>query len=124
MSTYRQKLGRTGEDLAAKFLERKGYRILVRNYRKGCGEIDLIARDGECLVFVEVKTARSEEFGHPVQKVDARKQAQLGRVATAYFQEYGLENQESRFDVVTVVFRGGKATIQHYENAFWLEASP
>ena len=124
MSGYRQKLGKTGENLAAQFLQRKGYQILERNYRKYRGEIDLIARDGNCLVFVEVKTARSREFGHPVLKVDRRKREQLGKIAMAYYQEHELEDQESRFDVVTVVFRGGKAEIEHFENAFWLEAPP
>ncbi|HHM23488.1 MAG TPA: YraN family protein [Bacteroidetes bacterium] len=124
MTDYRQKLGRKGEELAAEFLQRQGYRILERNYRRYRGEIDLIARDGNCLVFVEVKTVRGQRFGHPILKVDRRKREQLGRIALAYFQEHELFDQESRFDVVTVQFLGGEPVIEHWKNAFWLEAPP
>ncbi len=124
MSSYRQKLGKQGEDLAEQFLRRKGYEILERNYRRYRGEIDLVAKDQNCLVFVEVKTARSASFGAPVYRVDERKKRQLGRIAMAYYQQYELYDQDSRFDIVTVTFAGGQAQIEHIENAFWLEAPP
>ena len=122
MSNYRQKLGKQGEELAEKFLSKKGYEILERNYRKYRGEIDLIAKDQDCLVFVEVKTAKSDRFGPPIFRVDARKKKQLGKIAMAYYQEKELFDQDSRFDVVTVTFSGGQPIIEHIENAFWLEA--
>ena len=122
MSTYRQKLGKQGEELAERFLRQKGYEILERNYRRFRGEIDLIAKDQAYLVFVEVKTARSSQFGPPIYRVDGRKKNQLGRIALAYYQEHGLVDQDSRFDIITVTFAGGQAQIEHIENAFWLEA--
>ena len=122
MSNYRQKLGKHGEELAEMFLSKKGYEILERNYRKYRGEIDLIAKDQEYLVFVEVKTARSDRFGPPIFRVDARKKKQLGKIAMAYYQEKELFDQDSRFDVVTVTFSSGQTNIEHIENAFWLEA--
>ncbi|HDL17695.1 MAG TPA: YraN family protein [Bacteroidetes bacterium] len=121
MDNYRQKLGKIGEDLATKHLQQKGYEILVRNYRRYRGEIDIIARDGNCLVFVEVKTARSRRFGPPVLRVDQRKKKQLGKIAMAYYQECDLYDQDSRFDIVTVTFQNGVAKIEQIENAFWLE---
>ena len=122
MSNYRQKLGKHGEELAEMFLSKKGYEILERNYRKYRGEIDLIVKDQEYLVFVEVKTARSDRFGPPIFRVDARKKKQLGKIAMAYYQEKELFDQDSRFDVVTVTFSSGQTNIEHIENAFWLEA--
>jgi putative endonuclease len=122
LSNYRQKLGRQGEDLAEQFLRQKGYQILEKNYRKYRGEIDIIAKDQDYLVFVEVKTARSDRFGPPIFRVDARKKKQLGKIAMAYYQEKELFDQDSRFDVVTVTFTGDQTNIEHIENAFWLEA--
>lgn len=121
MDNYRQKLGKTGEELAAKYLQNKGYEILVRNYRRYRGEIDIVARDQDCLVFVEVKTAKSRRFGPPVLRVDQRKKKQLGKIAMAYYQEHDLYDQDSRFDIITVTFQGGIAKIEQIENAFWLE---
>ncbi|HDI52242.1 YraN family protein [candidate division KSB1 bacterium 4484_219] len=114
-------LGRKGERLAADFLQKKGYQIVERNYRGYRGEIDIIAQDGNYLVFVEVKTGRSQRFGDPIWRVDRRKQRQLGKVALAYFQEKDLQEQDCRFDVITVTFTDGTPQITHIENAFWLE---
>lgn len=122
MSDYRQKLGKKGEKIAEQFLRHKGYEILETNYRKYRGEIDIIAKDREYLVFVEVKTARSDRFGPPIFRVDARKKKQLGKIAMAYYQEKELLDQDSRFDIITVTFSGGQSKIEHIENAFWLEA--
>ena len=122
MSDYRQKLGRKGEELAAKHLLGKGYKILEKNYRRFRGEIDLIAKDKNYLVFVEVKTARSISFGPPVYRVDKRKKRQLGKIARAYYQHHKLYDQDSRFDIVTVTFVEDKVEIEHIINAFWLES--
>ncbi len=118
----RKKLGQQGEELAARYLQAKNYRILERNYRRARGEIDIVAQQDDTLVFVEVKTARSDSFGPPAAWVDAKKQAQLGQVALHYLQENEIENMDCRFDVVAIHARSGKWEIQHIENAFWLTA--
>ena len=123
MSTHRQLLGRKGEEIAERFLIQKNYEIIQRNYRRYRGEIDLIAKDGDCLVFVEVKSVSSDRFGSPINKVNEQKRKQLGKLAMAYYQEFDLFDQDSRFDIVTVIFNGSKYIVDHIENAFWLENS-
>ena len=98
----RQALGRRGEDLAAAQLVRDGYRVVDRNYRCPLGEIDLVARDGESVVFVEVKTRSSRAFGTSAEAVSRSKQARLLRLADCYLRERGLGNPPCRFDVVAV----------------------
>jgi putative endonuclease len=97
--------GRRGEDLAHRFLQRQGYTVVARNYRppSGAGEIDLVAWDGATLVFVEVKTRASEEFGTPDRAVDAEKVKRLLRAARAYAHRAGVEMERARFDIVSVV---------------------
>ena len=121
MSSHRQILGKKGEEAAEKFLIQKGYQVLQRNYRRYRGEIDLIAQDGDCLVFVEVKSGASDKFGSPIHKVDLRKQRQLGKIAMAYYQEHDLFDKDCRFDIIIVFYSGNQTTIDHIENAFWLE---
>lgn len=104
-------------------MKAKGYKILGRRLRIGLrDEIDLIARDGEVLVFVEVKTRRTEAFGRPVESVDRRKRHALSRAATRYLARL-RQPVCFRFDVVEVVGRQGDATptIRHIENAFMLD---
>ncbi len=117
-----KQLGRAGEEAAAAYLRDKAYRILERNYRWARGEIDIVAEDGDTLVFVEVKTARSDRFGPPEGWVDRRKQAQLGQVALHYLQEREITDRDCRFDVVAVRTDGRRWRFHHIENAFWLEA--
>jgi putative endonuclease len=112
--------GKRGEEEARKYLESKGYRILERNFRAERGEIDLITMDGDTLVFVEVKAGMPGNFGEPEDRVDVRKQKQIGKVALAYLTEKHLENADCRFDVVSVVQKHGRTTIRHIEDAFWL----
>jgi putative endonuclease len=97
--------GRLGEDMAHRFLQSRGYRVVARNYRpaSGSGEIDLVAWDGPTLVFVEVKTRSSEEFGTPDRAVDAEKEAFLGRAARDYARRAGVPAGQMRFDLVSVV---------------------
>lgn len=97
--------GRLGEDLAHRFLRRKGYTVVARNYRpaSGAGEIDLVAWDGPALVFVEVKTRASEEFGAPERAVDREKEKRLLRAARSYAHRAGIEMERTRFDIVSVV---------------------
>ncbi len=95
----RKETGRSGEDAAVRYLEQQGYSIIERNYRLRIGEVDIIARDGEYLVFIEVKTRRGRNFGSPFEAVDARKQRQICKVALSYL--HGKEIPV-RFDVVAV----------------------
>jgi len=94
--------GQTGEDLAVRYLENLGYTIVERNYRKRIGEIDIIARDGECLVFIEVKTRSNRRFGSPFDAVDFRKQQQISRVALAFMTQHRFGEVPVRFDVIGV----------------------
>ena len=113
-------LGPHGEDVAVTFLQKQGIEILQRNYRCPRGEIDVVAREGSTLVFVEVKTATTGEFGPPEGWVDSRKQRQVGRIAAAYLQEHRVADTDCRFDVVTVMGRQDPS-INHIRNAFWIE---
>lgn len=113
-------LGDAGERRAARYLRAQGYRILARQYRTAFGEIDLIALDGQCIVFVEVKTRRSRAAGLPEEAVDGAKQAQLTRLALAYLKRRGLLDRAARFDVVAILWSEGarEPQIVHYRNAF------
>ena len=97
--------GRVGEDLAHRYLRRQGCTIVARNYRtqSGSGEIDLVAWQRETLVFVEVKTRDTEEFGAPDRAVDADKQRHLRTAARDYARRAGVEWERTRFDIVSVV---------------------
>ena len=124
MSEKRIALGRKGEDLAASALDRKGFRILARNYRRSFGEIDIIARDGNCVAFVEVKTRRAAGVYTPAEAVTRRKQVQIARVAQEYLAANRLLDTPSRFDVVTVVIEAdGSHRIEHFADAFNLPES-
>jgi putative endonuclease len=119
----RKEIGLLGEKLAADFLRRKGYRILERNVRVGRGEIDLIALDGETLVFVEVKTRKGLGFGHPSEAITHRKRRQLSKLALLYMQRRGMVDLNGRFDVISVLIPPkGKPTVEHIENAFELDS--
>jgi putative endonuclease len=111
----RKATGRSGEDLAAQHLEQQGYTILERNYRLRIGEVDIIARDEEYLVFIEVKTRRSRRFGSPFEAVDARKQQQIVKIASAYLQGKELP---VRFDVVAVHLNEQGVRVEVLKNAF------
>ena len=94
--------GADGERLAAQYLERRGYRILEHNYRTRMGEIDLIAKDGGTLVFVEVKARTDERFGGPAEAITKAKQARIGRLAQQYLAARRLADRLCRFDVVLI----------------------
>ena len=97
--------GRMGEDLAHRYLRRHGCTVVARNYRarSGSGEIDLVAWHGKTLVFVEVKTRASDEFGAPDRAVDAEKQANVERAARDYARRTNIDWEKTRFDIVSVV---------------------
>lgn len=102
MSRDRKRLGREGEDRAARFLKKKGYRVLERNYRAPYGEIDLIAMHQGELVFVEVKTRASDSFGAPELAVNSRKQERMVKAALGYLRHKNLHQVPCRFDVVAI----------------------
>lgn len=111
-------LGGRGENMAARFLSGLGYKIMIRNYRSPAGEIDIIARDGDTLVFVEVKT-RSYDEPTPEEQVNAAKRHKLTKVAKSYLSRYGFPPPPARFDVVAVIWpTGGEAQIRHIRSAF------
>jgi len=118
LSKQRINLGKSGEDLAAKVLQKKGLKIITRNFRNKFGEIDIIAKDNETLVFVEVKTRASARFGLPEEAVTEAKQQQVIRVASSYLSQHKLLNVPVRFDVVAITIKGGKPEINHLVSAF------
>lgn len=115
-------LGRSGEDLAARILQQRGWRILDRNYRAGRKEIDLIARRGRTVAFVEVKTRTGPEFGDPLAAVTSKKRAEIARVARDWVARHGRPGYHYRFDAVAVVWeRGRRPRIRHVEDAWRLD---
>jgi putative endonuclease len=114
-------LGQRGEAAAARFLRRKGYKIIARQDRDMFrGEIDLVAVDGRTIVFVEVKTRRSLNTGHPAESVHDDKQRRLTRLALSYLKRHELLEYSARFDVVAVTWpdTARKPTLEHFPNAF------
>lgn len=111
-------IGKKGEQIAKVFLESKGYLILEQNWRYSKAEIDIIARDEECLVFVEVKTRSYGFFGSPEEFVNAKKQKLIIKAASSYMEQIGHE-WEIRFDVVSVMIHQGTPTINHFRDAFF-----
>jgi putative endonuclease len=114
----RIRTGRQGETLAARFLEKAGYLIVERNYRCLFGEMDLVARDDRTVVFVEVKTRRSDRFGLPQSSVGLKKQKKLSQVALHYLQQRHLSPCEARFDVIAVRIGPEGEGVEHIKNAF------
>ena len=104
--------------MAAEYLAGKGLSILARNYRYDRAEIDLVCRDGDELVFVEVKSRRSLQFGDPEDSVTEFKQDQLRKAAEGYCQEFLLDDQYYRFDIIAIVRGEGTTTIRHLQDAF------
>ncbi len=115
----KKSFGSKGEDLACAYLKKNGYAIVERNYRYGHGEIDIVAKDGATLVFIEVKARTNLEFGRPEFAVTKSKQMQIRKIAEAYLYEKEIKDTECRMDVVAILFlRGGKPDINHIVNAF------
>ncbi len=115
-----QPLGKRGEVAAARFLQRLGYLIVARGERDMLGELDVIAIDHRTVVFVEVKTRKSHDAGHPAEAVGEAKQRRLTRLALGYLKRHDLLEHQARFDVVAVTWPSTKKrpTIEHYINAF------
>ena len=120
MTQERLSLGKMGEDLAIDQLRALKYKIIERNFRCALGEIDIIAREKDTLVFVEVKTRRTRDFEGPAAAVNQRKQRQLSRVALTYLNQKKLAETPARFDVVAVELIPPGPRIEVIRNAFEL----
>lgn len=118
MTRHRSNLGKMGEDLAVRELERRGYAILARRYRRRGGELDIIARDGATLVFVEVKTRDGDAFGEGADAVTSLKQRRMTQVAVDYMMRHHLAGVACRFDVVSIRVDAGQPSIEVVQNAF------
>ena len=115
----KRKLGRRGEDIAAAHLSRQGYAILARNWRCPHGELDIVAREGETLTFVEVRARRGDRLGTPEESITPAKQSRLVELAQTYLQETGQTDQDWRIDVVAIEmgWRGEVKRINLIRNA-------
>ena len=111
---YRVKAGRGYERLAARYFEQNGFKVVKQNWRAGRREIDLIVHKDNLVVFVEVKSASSRKFGHPAERVDKRKMANLIQAAQQYLIDNNIENCDVRFDVVTFI----DGQLEHFPAAF------
>jgi putative endonuclease len=116
----KKELGKKGEELALRFLKKRGYRIIEKNYVCKMGEMDIIAKEKDTLVFIEVKTRTSMAFGPPQLAVTRFKQRQLSKVALYYLKEKRLENVKARFDVVAILLVQKGEEIELIKDAFEL----
>ena len=118
MLNRRQQYGEAAEALAARLLKKKGYVILETNYRNRLGEIDIIARDRDTLVFVEVKARQTPYFGSPKWAVTPQKQRKISMVALYYLKATGQSRAKARFDVVAIRSASGRPEVEIIQNAF------
>jgi putative endonuclease len=120
MVSRHTQFGQEGESIAVGYLKKNGYKILEQNYRNKLGEIDIVAKDRDTIVFVEVKTRKSDQYVHPKWAVTPRKQRKISMVALYYLKENRQSNLKARFDVVTVLDRQEKPVVEIIKNAFEL----
>jgi len=118
-------IGKYGEDLACKYLENKGYKIKERNFRTFLGEIDIISEYKRDIIFVEVKTRRSDKFGYPEEAINYNKQRKIIKNALCYLAKYNLWENNYCFDVILVSISNHKEIkrIKHIRNAFYLDTN-
>ena len=116
----RKDTGKKGEEVALSFLRKKGYKILDRNFRCGFGELDIVAEKNNQIIFIEVRSCRSLNFGSPQESLNYFKKKRLTRLALFYLTSHNLKNVFCRFDVVAVVFEEGSkiSSINLIKNAF------
>ena len=110
--------GKRGEDIAVAYLKNRGYRIIERNYKCLFGEIDIVAKDGDTVVFVEVKSRKSEKFGDPQSAVGREKQKKISRISLTYLEEKNLYPCNARFDVVAIKMLPAGSIVELIQNAF------
>ena len=120
MTKERLDLGRLGERLALQKIKRLGYKCIEKNYRCSLGEIDLIAKDGDCLVFIEIKTRKGRSIGYAKEAVTQRKIRQISKVALAYMKSNNCCDTKSRFDVIAVSIMGDREEMEVITDAFEL----
>ena len=120
MKNRRQKFGEKGEAIAVRQLKKAGYKIIDTNYRTQLGEIDIIAKEKDTIVFVEVKARRSVHFGSPKQAVTLQKQKKISMVALYYLKTIGRSSAKARFDVVAVISNRDEPRVEIIKNAFEL----
>jgi putative endonuclease len=111
-------LGNYGEDRAAEYLADRGYEIIERNWRTGAGEIDLVTREAECLVFIEVKTRSGSGFGHPFEAITPNKVARMRRLAAQWAVARQVPAIKVRLDAIAVLVSGGRVHIEHLKDVF------
>ncbi len=114
----KQALGREGERVAERYLKKKGYALVERNYRCRGGEVDLIVLDRRVVVFVEVKTRTDHGFGTPLEAVEPRKQRRMILAAQLFLHQKKLHERDARFDVVGISWPGPEPVVEHVQNAF------
>ena len=114
-----KELGKLGEDLAVRFIERLGYEVIERNWTCSAGEADIIAYDGDVLVFIEVKTRSNIDKGLPEEAVTPEKRARYEKIAMWYVSQINPEDCPMRFDVIGIMITGeNSAVLRHCKNAF------
>jgi len=118
MQTTRQRIGQFGENAAAEFLKDRGYEVIERNYRCPIGEIDIVARDGRWLVFVEVKTRTGGRYGHPFESITNQKLARMRRLAAHWSELHNRDGLRIRLDAVSVLFRNERVLIEHLKQVY------
>jgi putative endonuclease len=118
MKSEKSLSGKAGERAAARYLEKKGYKVLEKNYRASGSEVDLIAKKDDTVCFVEVKTRRSDDYGLPEEFVDRRKRCKIIRAARIYTANEKYINLYVRFDIISVIYKNGKLEINHIQHAF------
>jgi putative endonuclease len=118
MLNKRQQFGKKNEALAAKTLKKMGYKIIEQNYQNKIGEIDIIAKDGKTIVFVEVKARKSGKYGNPKSAVNHAKQRKISMVALYYLKANEKMHSKARFDVVAIKAGEGVHEIEVIKNAF------
>jgi putative endonuclease len=118
LSMQKKELGKKGEEVALRFLKKRGYRIIEQNYVCKMGEMDLIAKEKDTLAFIEVKTRTSTTFGLPQLAVNSSKQRQLSKVALYFLKEKKLEDVKARFDVVAIILGQNGEEIELIKDAF------
>jgi len=120
LTKERLELGKFGEELAFRKIKRLGYKKIVRNFRCPLGEVDIIARDGDTLVFMEIKTRKGRSIDYAKEAVNAKKKRQISKVALAYMKSRDCSDVRARFDVVAISLGRGKPEIEVIKNAFEL----
>lgn len=116
--TANQTLGKYGEDRAAEYLLDRGYQIIDRNWRCSVGEIDLVAKENDRFVFVEVKTRNGGGFGHPFEAITEQKVQRMRRLVAAWCESKGAAGAKVRLDAIAVLVRGGRVAIEHLKQVF------